>query len=222
MGRGKFIVFEGVDSTGKTTISTMIQKWLNEIGITSVFTKHPGSTAVGLELRQILKHSPHPINANAQALLFAADNSMFINQILEPELDKGNWVIGDRNNFISSMAYQIASGCSMEELDKVHDATLQTTKIDLLFIFNCSWKETKRRKQTRGQEQRDRYEDQGKDYFDKLASCYARILEDNVRLKKFLKNPKAIYSIDANQPINRVFSAVKDGIISEFLAPPKQ
>ena len=144
---GKFIVFEGVDNSGKTTVATQISDWLlNSEQINTLITKHPGSTPVGQEIRTILKHSEHPINPTAQALLFAADNSMFINQILKPNINNGTWVIGDRNNFISSLAYQIASGCSWDELDKVHDATGQIIKIDLLIIFYCGWKESQRRK----------------------------------------------------------------------------
>ena len=137
---GKHIVLEGVDNSGKTTISQIISTWLQEnYQIKTTIASHPGSTPVGQEIRKILKHSPHPINPNAQALLFAADNSMFMSQILKPSFEQGTWVISDRNNFISSLAYQIASGCTFDELDRVHEATPQLAKIDLLLIFRCTY-----------------------------------------------------------------------------------
>jgi len=220
--KGRFIVFEGVDNTGKTTISKIIVDWLKkEYNIDTIFTRHPGSTEVGKQLRQILKHSPHPINANAQALMFAADNSMFMHQILKPSLNEGKWVIGDRNNFISSMAYQISSGCSIHELDKVHNATLQTAKIDLLFIFKCGWEESRRRKIIDKNEtsKPDRYEDAGKEYFNNLTKCYDRIISDHARLSKFVQFP--IITINAEESISAVLTKVKYRI-KEMLQPQSQ
>jgi dTMP kinase len=224
---GKFIVFEGIDNSGKTTVSEKISEWLeSEHGITSVLTRHPGSTPIGQEIRGILKHSPHPINANAQALLFAADNSIFMNQVLKPNLDQGNWVIGDRNNFLSSLAYQIASGCSFDELDDVHKATRQVAKIDLLLIFTCDYEESQRRRALKNEEGRDRFEDAGREYFDKLAKCYNNVLEtQHERLQKFVNKrdlppflgyqPNAYY-VDAMKPLDEVIDTVK-GLIQESL-----
>lgn len=212
---GKFIVFEGIDNSGKTTVSKAITGWLqDEFSIHTITTRHPGSTPVGQEIRKLLKSSPHPINPNAQALLFAADNSMFMHQILEPSLAEGTWVIGDRNNFISSLAYQIASGCSWDELDMVHAATKQIAKIDLLLVFRCNWEESQRRRNLKGETGRDRYEDAGKEYFEKLLSCYDKLLEtQSARLSKFVEigenSALNCRYIDASQPLEKVISDVK-------------
>ena len=215
MDQGKFIVFEGIDNSGKTTISRMIQCWLDN-GNDTILTRHPGSTPIGTEIRNLLKHSKHPINPNAQALMFAADNSAFMHQILQPSLQNGTWVLADRNNYISSLAYQIASGCSLDELDRVHDATLQTNKIDLLFVFTCSWEETRRRKRIKEQvegKQTDRYEDVGKDYFDKLVECYDGLI-NNPRISKFVKEPIAnnVVMIDATQDMMQVYVEVENHV----------
>lgn len=229
---GKFIVFEGIDNSGKTTVSEKVSEWLrDEHGITSVLTRHPGSTPIGQEIRQILKHSPHPINANAQALLFAADNSIFMNQVLKPNLDEGNWVIGDRNNFISSLAYQIASGCSFDELDDVHKATRQVAQIDLLLVFQCDYEESQRRRALKAEELPDRFEDAGREYFDKLSNCYNQLIDSqHDRLKKFVSRqdlppflghqPNVVY-VDAMKPLDEVVDTVK-GIILERLLPKAQ
>lgn len=220
--RGKFIVFEGIDNSGKTTIATRVQKWLERAGRLTKLTRHPGSTPGGVEIRKLLKHSEYELDANAQALLFAADNSLFINQILVPSISQGTWVIGDRNNFISSIAYQIASGCSFDTLDKVHAATVCPIKIDLLFIFKCSWEESQRRRQeklkTLDEPETDRYEDGGRDYFNKLTACYDTMIEDHSdRLLKFVRgtdtcsgilpSPRCLY-INASQSEDEVFNDV--------------
>jgi dTMP kinase len=230
---GKFIVFEGIDNSGKTTVSREITKWLQEdYAIKAIMTRHPGSTPIGQEIREILKHSPHPINSNAQALLFAADNSIFMNQVLKPNLEQGNWVIGDRNNYISSLAYQIASGCSWDELDKVHDATTQVHKIDLLLVFKCDYEESQRRRALKGEEALDRFEDAGREYFDKLSACYNDILNlQYERLQKFVSRrnhlsdtrrmlPNAHY-IDATLPLQDVIDKVKELITGQMLQEPQ-
>lgn len=218
---GKFIVFEGMDNTGKSTISELISYWLEAQNIPCVLTQHPGSTPVGQELRQILKHSKEKLGANAQALLFAADNSLFMENILKPNLDQDRWVIADRNNFISSLAYQIASGCSLEELDKVHNATKQTAKIDLLFILKCSWKEISRRKKVRekfnGKLKYDRFEDAPQEYINTLLSCYDLIANDHQRLSKFLNDPSKVVVIDVEKDFNQVMECIQNKIKSIFL-----
>tara|TARA_R100001244_G_scaffold25113_4_gene25590 strand:- start:54260 stop:54922 length:663 start_codon:yes stop_codon:yes gene_type:complete len=209
---GKFVVFEGVDNSGKTTVATRIKEWLESRKVQAILTKHPGSTAVGQELRQILKHSEHPIDPNSQALLFAADNSLFINNILKPAKKTGCWILCDRNNFISSLAYQIASGCDFDHLDNVHAATGNTedTKIDVLFVFYCSWENTKLRKSLAGDEVPDRYEDQGRDYFNKLHDCYDKLLsEQSGRLQKFVKDLDNVHYIDANRTLDEVIGEIK-------------
>lgn len=217
MENGKFIVLEGNDLAGKTTISQLVIKWLSsDHNIEATLTRHPGSTPVGKQLREILKHSPEPINSNAQALLFAADNSLFMDQILGPSIKQGKWIIGDRNNFISSLAYQISSGCSLEELDLIHDATTQTAKIDLLLIFKCDWLKAQSRKTIRNPSIPDRYEDAGRAYFENLIKCYDSIANDNIRLSKFMNNTSNVYYIDANKEIDEVFNNVKS-IISKVL-----
>lgn len=226
MEKGKFIVFEGLDNTGKSTVSKIIAIMLDAMGIQCKLTRHPGSTEVGSELRQLLKHSPHPIPANAQALMFAADNSIFMDQILKPELEKGTWVIGDRNNFISSMAYQIASGCALDELDRVHDATKQTAKIDLVLIFDCPVEERLRRRQLResleGKVQFDRFEDADMAYQRKLAACYKGVKDDTARLSKFMNDPSKVKIIDASRDLDEVIASVKEVIVAELLTPESE
>lgn len=231
MKKGQFIVFEGIDNSGKTTVAKAIQKWLTKEKKTeTILTRHPGSTPIGQDIRNLLKHSPHPINPNAQALLFAADNSLFTHQILIPSLRDGLWVIGDRDNFISSLAYQIASGCSVDELLKIHAATKRPEEamIDLLFIFHCSWEETRRRKyqdklrDTKASDKTpkpDRYEDQDRAYFDKLVHCYEHIHEQQeFDLTRYIRSKSNLYFINVEKPLEEVIAEVKFYLEAHIIA----
>lgn len=231
---GKFIVFEGLDYTGKSTISKMVVDWLKTNKIDAIYTKHPGSTPIGQELRKVAKESSSSIDENTEALIMAADNSAFVSQLLEPALNAGTWIIGDRNNFISSMAYQTASGCSFEQLDKVHAATaVNPPKIDLLLIFRISPETHAARSKLRPKTTRDNFEDRGNSYTKKVIKAYDEMI-NNERLFKFVKTasatveakntngqttdilmdvPQCLY-IDANKSVEDVYNDCRRAVCS--------
>ncbi len=221
MTRGKFIVFEGADSVGKSTIAKMIVEWLKEQGIEAIYTKHPGSTDVGGELRKISKHSHSKIPPITEALINAAANNAFIEQVLIPALDRGAWVIGDRCNYISSLVYQVASGVTLTCLDRIHDATHPNPpKIDMLFILRAPKEEVERRRTERNLIGYDRYEE-SPDYMSNVSAAYEVLANAHRdRLNKFVKTtrggsgdptPMAFY-IDAGKKKGEVFDLVSESI----------
>lgn len=233
MRQGKFIVLEGPDSTGKTTMSQRLAKWLHDTaGVDAVWTRHPGATSTGMELRKLIVESHHPIDPHTRGLMFAADNSAFIHEVLKPKLDAGTWVISDRSNFISSMAYQIADGATFDTLDKIHDATLAAgcPKIDLLMIFRASFETIQKRLALRPEsEKSDSYQKKLSDrkYFDKIMSAYDRMVEEqSERLLKFVHSTKSEFTpantprclyIDVNQDQDEVFATVEDAVKTVLL-----
>lgn len=232
--QGKFICFDGIDFSGKTTVAKMVVDWLKANKIDAIYTKHPGSTPIGQELRKVAKESNSSIDENTEALIMASDNSAFISQLLEPALRAGTWVIGDRNNFISSMAYQTASGCSFEQLDKVHAATaVNPPKIDLLLIFRISPETHAARQKMRVKTVKDNFEDRGNSYTKKVIKAYDDMV-NNVRISKFVKCaptpivaenvngekvefmsdiPQCLY-IDANKSVDDVYNDCRRAICS--------
>jgi dTMP kinase len=233
MAEGKFIVLEGADCTGKSTIAVLLSEWMAKNNLNNIITRHPGSTAFGQEVRAISKGSKNNIPPIAEGLLMAADNNAFIEDILKPNLNEGTWVIGDRNNFISSMAYQIMSGASFGELDAIHKATHPNPpKIDLLFILRAD-DEDRNRRQTlksggstefRGDPNStdDRYESRGNDYVDGVVRAYDQLMEEQherllnfvapaVEVPKDIPTPRCLY-IDASKPVGEVLGAITENI----------
>ena len=226
MSKGKFIVLEGPDSTGKTTISKKLAEWLNqEAGINAVLTRHPGATPVGRALRQLMLETD--MDAHTRGLLFSADNSAFIHEILKPKVAAGSWIICDRNNFISSLAYQIADGVPLEELDNMHSAVIRKDmpKIDLLLVFRATHDNIKKRYDGRPEaEKNNKYEEKmaSKAYFDKIMSAYERLMEQHPkRLLRFVEStqsgvapsdtPRCLF-IDANGSVDEVFASVQEAV----------
>jgi dTMP kinase len=102
---GLFITLEGGDGTGKSTQSALLGDWFTAKGREVVFTREPGGTDLGIELRKIVLHSRGDIAPRAEALLYAADRAHHIATVVRPALERGAVVIQDRY-LDSSVAYQ--------------------------------------------------------------------------------------------------------------------
>ena len=113
--QGKFIVFEGVEGSGKTTQIQRTQTWLLSGGLPYpasqlitqiVTTREPGGTALGQRLRQILLQSTDDLIQNrAELLLYAADRAQHVEAYLRPLLAAGAMILCDRYTD-STVAYQ--------------------------------------------------------------------------------------------------------------------
>lgn len=100
--RGLFVAFEGPDGSGKTTQLELLQCRLKA---PVLYTREPGGTALGRELRRLVMHGPEDIDARTEALLYAADRAYHAATVIRPALDEGKTVITDRY-IDSSVAYQ--------------------------------------------------------------------------------------------------------------------
>jgi dTMP kinase len=104
--RGLFIAFEGGEGAGKSTQVKRLAEALRDRGREVVTTFEPGDTPLGKQLRGILLgHDTGPINARAEALLYAADRAEHVATVVRPALERGAVCISDRY-IDSSVAYQ--------------------------------------------------------------------------------------------------------------------
>lgn len=110
--RGKFIIFDGVDGSGKGTLVKMLDNALTIAGVSHVITKQPGGTPFGDEIRRILFETigTKNIHPDSLELLFLA-NHIHNCSWIEEQLSSGRWVIADRH-WPSAIAYMEARGAS--------------------------------------------------------------------------------------------------------------
>lgn len=102
--RGKFIAIEGVDGSGKSTLLDGLQRALP--GDDIVWSREPGGTPLGEELRAILHHKSDMMEVRTQMLLFFASRAEHIAKLIAPALASGKNVICDRFS-ASTFAYQL-------------------------------------------------------------------------------------------------------------------
>lgn len=101
MSRGRLIVFEGGEGTGKSTQAQLLANDLD-----ALLTRQPGGTDLGRQIREIvLSSDDNGLTDRAEALLMAADRAHHVETVIEPALAAGRDVVCDR--FIgSTVAYQ--------------------------------------------------------------------------------------------------------------------
>ena len=103
MARGKFIVFEGGDGSGKTTFVERLKKEFPDF----VYTQDPGGTPLGKQIRDLLmSEKTSGIDVRAELLLFLASRAQMVSEVIRPALESGKTVISNRFA-LSSIAYQI-------------------------------------------------------------------------------------------------------------------
>lgn len=105
--RGRLLVLEGADGTGKSTQARLLATRLR-----ALLTREPGGTAIGEQLRSLFLHAD--LEPRAEALLVAAARAQHVGEVIEPALAAGRDVVSDRFT-PSSIVYQgVARGLGVE------------------------------------------------------------------------------------------------------------
>lgn len=105
-----FVVFEGVDGTGKSTQLKRCQQWLEEIGRRVTVCRDPGSTPLGDRLREVLlERSELDIDPVAEMFLFMASRAQLVSEVIRPAIQEGRVVLCDRF-LLSTVVYQGRAG----------------------------------------------------------------------------------------------------------------
>jgi dTMP kinase len=104
----KLIVFEGSDSTGKSSVADLFNKDLRAAGIKTVHTQQPGGDWGPLApfIRSLCKDKRFELGNYANLFAFLLDRSECMEKIVKPALDSGKTVICDRWSY-STVAYQL-------------------------------------------------------------------------------------------------------------------
>jgi dTMP kinase len=94
--RGRFLTLEGLDGAGKSTQLAFIREWFAQRGIDVQFTREPGGTPIGEQLRKLLLSIETEVSLDTETLLLFAVRNEHIVQVIEPALAAGRWVVCDR------------------------------------------------------------------------------------------------------------------------------
>ena len=128
---GLFIVFEGIDGTGKSSQCKLLHQALLDLGYTVHLDKEPSDQKYGAIVRQ--SATTGRLSPEKELEYFHLDRKMHVEELINPAKTAGEIVILDRYYF-STMAYQGQRGFDPKELRKQNEAF--APKPDLLFILD--------------------------------------------------------------------------------------
>ena len=136
MSKGLFIVFEGGEGSGKSTQADCLLQRLSEAGQQAVLVREPGTTTLGLYLREYLK-SKRPLTLDSELLLFAAARAQLVAEEIAPTLRRGITVIADRYTG-STVAYQgFGRGIRRDVIDYLNDYVTGGLNPDITFLLDA-------------------------------------------------------------------------------------
>ena len=134
---GKFIVIDGPDGAGKTSQLKRLQEYFAGLGCCIESVIDPGSTEIGLQIRQILldRHANCEMGSVCETLLFMASRAQLIHELVQPALREDKLVLCDR--FVSAtVAYQGALGVDRNMIMKLGDIAIGGLWPDLTIILD--------------------------------------------------------------------------------------
>lgn len=172
-----FIIFEGLDGSGKTTQVEMLNEHFSRQHKKVVAVREPGGTAFGEKVRSVLLNDnvdegAVELSNTAEALLFAASRAQLVHEVIKPALkDPQNVVIADRF-FYSTIAYQgVAMTEGMNASDLHIIATVSASKLtpDFVFLLDLYPENALQRLKSR---QKDKYDVKDLRYFRSVHQNY--------------------------------------------------
>jgi dTMP kinase len=209
--RGRFISFEGIDGSGKSTQLRLLAGDLRVRGFDVLTTFQPGGTPLGRRLREAFLETEENVHPMAELLLFAADRAQHVNFLIKPALQTGRIVISDRYSDATA-AYQGAGrGFDEKVINQIIKLATDGLIPDLTLFFDVPIEKAILRTNSRTDNEtiknKNRMDSETTDFYERVRQAYLKIAE---------KEPRRFRVIDAGGSIEDVHAKVS-GIVTEFL-----
>lgn len=196
--KGKLIVFEGPDGSGKTTIIKKVNESLSQQGYKLRLVREPGGTEISEKIREIIIDNENKsMSAKTESLLFAASRAQLVEEKIKPALEDGEIILCDRY-VLSSLTYQgVGRNLGIEEVKSINDFATGDIRPNLTIFFNIDYKTALVRK--RENFSADRLENEDFDFHKKIFNAYLDLAD---------KYNDDIKQVDATRSIEQVSSDV--------------
>lgn len=222
----RFIAFEGVEGSGKTTQARMLAKFLRKLGFQAEIVKDPGTTELGEKIRRILK-SDVKISPISELFLFLSARRQLVDEVIRPSMRQGKVIITDRFT-PSTLAYQgrgrglipetlpmlcyIATGGVEPEITFVLDIDPEIGLARVKKRYEAKKSRVKSEEEEgqdnnkSGSDNDDEEEEKKKDRFERQdIDFHRRIREYYI---EFSESEENVFLIDADRPPDEVFQSV--------------
>lgn len=203
---GAFITLEGIEGVGKTSSLALIERELVARGIRPLLTREPGGTLFGERLRELLLNGAHDesIAPEAEALLMFAARAQHLAQVIEPALERGEWVICDRFTD-ATFAYQGGGrGVSRDLLECLRAGVQRGREPDITLLLDAPVEVGRARIAAR---EHDHFEREQLAFFERTRSAYLELAD---------RHPMRIKRIDAALSRERVDEQIRQ-VLARFI-----
>jgi len=206
---GLFVVFEGIDGSGTTTQSERLVSDLRRRGHEVVYTREPGGTRLGEDIRELILDPKYgDVDPIAELLLYAASRRQHVYELIEPALQSGKPVICDRYA-ASTVAYQGAGrGLDSTIITSVNELAKGGREADLTILLDLSVEEAMGRRRDRKE---DRLELSGQRLQELAREAYIDFVS---------ADPECRVLIDAAGAEDAVFKSVNKTLIDRWPSFP--
>tara|TARA_Y100000996_G_scaffold306191_1_gene243087 strand:+ start:453 stop:1064 length:612 start_codon:yes stop_codon:yes gene_type:complete len=195
-----FITIEGSEGAGKSTLIENLKIYFLNKNIEFIFTKEPGATEEGKELRKILLDTSIELDPLSETFLLLADRLEHVRKIINPALKQNKNVLSDRY-LDSTYAYQGAGRkINRDDLDKIIKP-LKFPEPDLTIYLDLPVEEGLKR--AKGRNKLDRFEEEEIEFFERIRNSYLKLAQEN---------SDRVFTIDSTKRESEVFELAKDYI----------
>lgn len=180
--RAKFITFEGIEGSGKSTQTKKLHEFFLAKNIPAILTREPGGTFASERIREILiDEKIAKLEAKTELFLNFAARLEHVEKLIKPSLAQEKTVISDRF-FDSTYAYQgSAFGLDEKLIDDVKKMTIGDFAPDITFLIDVPVEVAFARIQNRVDN--NRYEKLGRDFHQKVRDGFLLLAKQNQRIK---------------------------------------
>jgi dTMP kinase len=177
---GFFIVLEGPEGSGKSTLIAPLVERMRECQVDPVIVREPGGTRAAEIARQALLDPEHPVGPLSELFLYLAARADLVHTVIKPALAAGRVVLSDRYS-LSTEAYQMAGrGLDPGLVRAGNNAATQGIAPDLTLILDLP-PELGLARQVAGGKRQDRLDRESADFHRRVMEYYLAVRGPGVR-----------------------------------------
>jgi dTMP kinase len=179
-GGGLFVVLEGPEGSGKSTLTAPLADRMRACGVDPVVVREPGGTRAGEIARQALLDPEHPVSPLTELFLYLAARAELVSTVIAPALAAGRVVLSDRFS-LSTEAYQMTGrGIPPEVVKPANRAAAGGLEPDLTLILDLP-PEVGRARQIAAGKRLDRLDAESAEFHRRVIDYYLAVRGDGVR-----------------------------------------